>query len=371
MKVAVVGAGGFVGSTLCERLFFEREFDFVPVIHSYGGSGRLARLPVPLQVADVLDAAQLTAALQGCDAIVNCSRGDGIVMDRGLRNLLDAARKNGITRIVHISSIAIYGNNPPPESEDEATPPVPNDEYGVWKADQDGLLMKAAQSGMKVVMLCPANIYGPYSPFIAGAADYVRRGSVLLVDGGRNPTNNVHVNNIVEAIVVALKSDAGWGQRYFVNEPERVTWRQFYEDLGAIVGVKPEFRSVSSEAVRAAAGGPPPKPTLVDNVKILCSGEFRRALSIVPAFGAVNDWAYRSFSRVDPGVQQRLRSRLSRPTYIPKQRLGPDLTQKYVREQIKPIYHSPARIMRTLGFQPFSYREGMSTVADWLSFVAN
>jgi nucleoside-diphosphate-sugar epimerase len=371
MKIAVLGAGGFVGATLCERRFFEKGWEVVPVIHSFSSAARLARLPLTLRVADVVDAVQVRAATQGCDAIVNCSRGDELVMRRGLRNIIAASRANHIQRIVHVSSIAIYGSNPPKETEDESAAPCPDDPYGVWKTAQDEMLFKAHRSGIGVILLCPANIYGPFSPFIVGVARHLQDGTIRLVDGGGTPTNHVHVYNVVEAMIAALRSNAGWGERYFVNEVERVSWREFYEDMSAMLGLDGNLPSVSREEVQRACVRHTKRAGVMENIKIACSGEFRQALSILPAFRALNEGAYRRFIRLNPRYQQWLHEKMARPTVIAKQLKGPRLDHKFIREQLKTVYHSPARIMRTLSFRPFTYRQGMETVREWWLFAAD
>ena len=373
MKLAVFGAGGFVGATLCERLFFEREFEFVPVIHSFSGAGRLARLPLKFTVASVLDEHQLRAALQGCDTIVNCSRGNAVVMRRGMRNLIRAARAANVKRIIHISSIAIYGSNPPPESQSESAAPCPDDPYGMWKKEQDEMLMEAHRSGMGVVLLCPANIYGPYSPFVVGAAAYARQGPLFIVDEGQYATNNVHVNNIAEAVLSALRTDRGWGERYFVNEVERTTWRQFYEDLAAILGVRAKMQFVSRDDVLRAVRASMPvdgRTGFKENLKILGSGEFRQALAVLPAFARLNAWSSRQVGRLGQKQQDWLRDKMARPTIIAKQPADARLDGKFTKEQIKTVYHSPTKAIENLGFRPFSYRQGMQTVEDWLKFTS-
>ena len=47
-RLAILGASGFVGSTLCERLFRSRELEFRPLVHSFANTSRLARFPLEL-----------------------------------------------------------------------------------------------------------------------------------------------------------------------------------------------------------------------------------------------------------------------------------------------------------------------------------
>jgi len=94
-RIAVVGASGFVGSALVERLLVQGADEVVPFIHSSGNAMRLARRGIELRMLDLLDSTQVEAALSGITHVVNCSRGDEDVMLTGLRNLLAASRKRG------------------------------------------------------------------------------------------------------------------------------------------------------------------------------------------------------------------------------------------------------------------------------------
>src|SRR5262245_27972491 len=106
IKIAVVGASGLVGAALCERLFFDDRFDAVAILHNVGRGARLARFPMQLRVADLLDYTQVTNAVAGCDYVVNCSRDGPGVMITGLKNLIRASRETGAKGLVHISSTA-------------------------------------------------------------------------------------------------------------------------------------------------------------------------------------------------------------------------------------------------------------------------
>jgi nucleoside-diphosphate-sugar epimerase len=369
-RLAILGASGFVGSTLCERLFRSKEFEFRPLVHSFANTSRLARFPLELVPADVMSHSQVRAGIEGCDIVVNLSRGNPIQMPAAMKNILRAARKAGAKKIVHLSSISIYGSDPRPESRDESAPPTPDEDYGYAKAAQDELVLRAHRRGLPGVLLCPANIYGPYSAFILGAADSLRRGEVALVDGGQAPTNHVHVENVVEAILAAVRSEDGWGERYFVNEPEPITWKEFYDDMLDVLGLEGPLPQVTRAEVMEAVNAPKPRHRFRDNFRILLSGEFRRAMGMFPLFNRLNAYIYRTFSTTSLEFQRKVRGRLERPTVIKKDRPGPKVDGKYIKEQTKTVYHSPKKIMDRLGFrQVYDYRAGMETVRKWLEFA--
>ena len=102
MKIAVVGASGFVGSTLVERLWSGGRAEVKPLIHSSGNAWRLARHAKPLYSVDLLSKDDLVAVLDGCTHVVNCSRGDSDTMIRGLANLLEHHTRRFLGQQAHV-----------------------------------------------------------------------------------------------------------------------------------------------------------------------------------------------------------------------------------------------------------------------------
>lgn len=369
-RLAILGASGFVGSTLCERLVHSREFDFRPLVHSFANTARLARFPLELVPVDVLSTNQVRAGIEGCDVVVNLSRGNPVQMAATMKNILRAARRARVQKIVHLSSISIYGDNPRAESRDESAPPTPDEDYGQAKLAQDELVLRAHRRGLPGILLCPANIIGPFSAFILGAARSLRAGEVALVDGGHTPTNHIHVENVVEAILAAVRSDRGWGERYFVNDPEPISWREFYEDMMDLLGLEGPLPEVSREEVLAILNVPKSWPRFLDNFRVLLSSEFRKALCVFPAFKRMNDFLYRKFVQSSLEFQRKVRGRMERPTLIPKDSPTLQLDNRYVKEQVKSVHHSPRKIMDLLRFRHvYTYREGMTTIRQWLEFA--
>ena len=311
--------------------------------------------------------ARLRAALEGHDVVVDLTRGIPVQMIAMTKNLIMAARRARVKKVIHISSIAIYGRIPGPDSHDESAAPTPDDDYGMAKLRQDELLLR---SGMPTILLCPANIYGPYAPFILRAVQYLRTGQIALVDGGKTPANHVHVENVVEAILAAARCDGGCGERYFINEAEPISWREFYEDMSRILGLEAPLPIASRAEVVRAAETTQPRARFRDNFRVLLSGEFRKALSIVPLFRRANESLYNRFIQCSLEFQGRVRARLEKPTVIPKDRSGLDLGNRYITEQLRSVYHSPRKIVAALGYtHALTYRDGMETVRQWLEFA--
>lgn len=371
-RLAIIGASGFVGSALCERLFFEHRTNFTPFIHTTGNAARIARLNLPFRQLDLLDREAVTRSLSGFSTIVNCSRsGDHRLMLRSLANLTEAARRNRVHKFIHIGSTIIYGVDPPAGSQSDSFPPSPGDnEYGQMKAKQDMLITALHRAGIQTHILCPPNITGPYSTFSYGLATRLAKAPLPIVDEGQYPCNLVHVDNLVQAILTAEGCTGQSGERYFVNEVPAVSWRQYLEDFCALLSIPARFIPVSrSEVLPLLQAGTRPRSSLKDHLSIAMSGEFRRGLNLMPVMQKMNSFASQVFDSLPPHLQKAIRARFQRPIRIAKQSSA-SIDDPYVFLQARRPYHSPDKLTRQLGYSPaLSYREGLETTASWLRYT--
>ena len=187
MRIAIFGASGFVGSTLVEQLMRDGQTDNIKAfIRGAGSAWRLARhAELPLESVDILSGKELHAALEGCTHVVNCTRGDNDVMHTGLKNMLKESKAAGVQRFVHISSVAVYGDPPPPEARNESRPARPDKgSYGDTKLRQDRMISAAYRGGLSCANLCPPNISGAYSGFVGNVLSTQSTGSSFVMMRG-------------------------------------------------------------------------------------------------------------------------------------------------------------------------------------------
>jgi len=71
MRVAVVGASGFVGTRLLEQFILGQIAEVVPVVRSFASLGVISRFDLPWKVCDVTNTDDLAKAFSGCDAVVH------------------------------------------------------------------------------------------------------------------------------------------------------------------------------------------------------------------------------------------------------------------------------------------------------------
>src|SRR5258706_7884782 len=109
--ILVTGGGGFIGNRFAEVIHLTR-FGRVRVgVRTWASAARAARFPVDIVLCNVLDLRQVTAALNDVDVVVHCAVGDERVIVDGTRNVLDAAARARVSRVLHISTAEVYGSD--------------------------------------------------------------------------------------------------------------------------------------------------------------------------------------------------------------------------------------------------------------------
>jgi len=260
--VVVTGASGFVGSAVVRALLVR------PGTGVRAGSRRGGAVAgAPGVRLDVLDAASLHAAMQGADAVVHCAVGDARTTVAGTQAVLDAAAKAGVRRVVHLSSIAVYGAAT--GRLDELAPMAPpgrGASYAEWKVLAE---QACSTAEVAVVRLRPTIIYGPGSAlWIESVARRIRSGRWGTFGvAGAGTCNPVHVDDVAQAAAAALDAPGAGGQAFNIDGGTPMTWNDWFSHVAAAIGAPPlpalppgtlRRRSLASLPFKAAARLLPP-----------------------------------------------------------------------------------------------------------------
>jgi len=245
VKYAVLGAGGFVGAALVERLYHEGA-QVAPLIRRMGaGSALLARFGLQQHLADVLDPESLQAAFAGTDVVFHCVTGDRAAIVEGLKNSLAAAQAAGVRRFVYLSSAVVYGFRPK-AAVDEASrfDPPSWSEYAKNKTTAEKII-GSWSGGPETVVLRPSIVYGPRGrDWSEAPARQIASGTAYLVDEGRGRMNEIHITHLIDAMLLAAHHPAAANQIYVVQDGFGRTWNDYYRLLCELLGV--EFGSVTA-----------------------------------------------------------------------------------------------------------------------------
>ncbi len=183
MNVLVTGGAGFIGANFVHYLHRAEPTAALVTFDLLTYAGNLANL-APLEGSprhrfvrgDVTDAAAVDAVMrQGVEAVVHFaaeSHVDRSIEDAsafvrtnvlGTQVLLEAARRHGIGRFVHVSTDEVYGSLGPEGRFDEASPLCPTSPYAASKAASDLIVQAYGRThGLPVIVTRCSNNYGPY-----------------------------------------------------------------------------------------------------------------------------------------------------------------------------------------------------------------
>ncbi|GAA0666950.1 nucleoside-diphosphate-sugar epimerase [Sphingomonas insulae] len=229
MRVLVLGADGFVGRRAIAALAAS---DWATPI---AGSRRVREGTGVARIAvDATDRQALASALDGIDAVVNCVGGNASVIRRNAEALFAAA---GSRRIVHLSSMAVYGSATGTITE-SAPLLADTGSYATAKAAAERL---AADTD--TVLLRPGCIYGAGSVqwSCAITALLARRRIGDLGRRGDGYSNLVHVDDVARAIVAALRSDSA-GAAYNLAMADAPDWNAYFLAVARANGLVPVRR---------------------------------------------------------------------------------------------------------------------------------
>jgi nucleoside-diphosphate-sugar epimerase len=254
MKVLVLGGSGYIGSRLCTLL--AETGTATPVSAS---SLHLAAGVESVRV-DTTDAASVTQAVRSVDAVVNCVAGSPHAIADGAKVLAQACADTGCARIVHLSSMAVYGVREGPVGERMALDPSLG-WYARAKCEAERHIAALAEAGGTAVVLRPGCVWGPGSQLWVGRIGrylHARRLGDLGAQGD-GWSNLVHVDDVCSAVAAALRLRQPAGQllTYNLAAPDSPRWNQYFVDLALAIGATP-VRRISALQLRMDAwvGGP-------------------------------------------------------------------------------------------------------------------
>lgn len=255
-RIAVTGASGFIGEVLCRRLVAEdarvRGLDLA------SASGRRVEdAGAEFVAADVTSPPALAAGLEGCELVVHTAAvvSDWGPMDQfvrvnvgGTANVISAARAVGTKRLVHVSSVVVYGYDSTEELDEDA----PRRSCGIPYIDTKSASDRIACDGGCVVVR-PGDVYGPGSVWTVRPVEAIKAGTLALVDGGSGIMLPVYVDDLVEAIVAALERGKP-GRAYTAWSGEDLTFGEYFNRYALMLG-KGELRGVARPVATGTALG--------------------------------------------------------------------------------------------------------------------
>jgi len=372
-RILVTGATGFIGGRLVERLVSEYGADVRALVRNFARAPRIARFAVRMLPGEVTQPESIDRAIEGCEIVFHCAYGNAgspsqqrAVTVEGTQNVLEAALKHKVRRILHVSTVSVYGRTADGDLDESAPHKHSGEVYADSKLEAEDLVFKYFKHhGLPVSVVQPTVVYGPYGgTWTMNPISQLKTHRLILVNGESGLCNAVYVDDVVQAMLLASIKEEAIGQAFLISGEQPVTWHEFYNAYERMLGF--------------------------DSTVSLSKGQIedmrRRLRKKQGAIGAILPYLLSSPAVARPYLLGRrlipgwLRSRL-RTTLLG---IGPDTPQQIIPAVEKPILlltegqvaffeaHTRVRIdkaERMLGYKPvYSFEKGMGLTETWARY---
>lgn len=237
----VTGAGGFIGTALCGRL---RQTARVRALLRRPGHGPwdetvvadLEKDGIPAGALDGVDTVyHLAARTHALAEVPGDDRAYESLNVGGTVKVLDASRRGGVRRFVFFSSVKAMGEGGP-EQLDETHRPRPSTSYGRTKREAEKAVLEDGSVPEPVVLRLTL-VYGPGGKGnLENMIEAVDRGSFPPLPDVGNRRSMVHVDDVVEASVLAARSDRSSRRVFVVSDGRAYSTREIYEWICQALG---------------------------------------------------------------------------------------------------------------------------------------
>ena len=263
MHALVTGGGGFLGRYICEQLVARGDR-----VRSFGRGAypELEASGVEVVRDDITDAEAVSDACRGVDCVFHVAARPGVyvqpkpyyaVNTDGTQHVIDACRRQGVSRLVYTSSPSIVFAGDDQENVDETVPlgldwlKQHRSYYSHSKALGEQKVLAANGQKLRTCAMRPHLIWGPRDQhLIPRLIARAKSGRLRRVGDGENLVDMIYVENAAEAHLLAADALAAddspvAGKAYFLSQGEPVNCWQWIDKILALANLPPVRKSIS------------------------------------------------------------------------------------------------------------------------------
>lgn len=258
MNSLVTGATGFVGENLVKKLL-ERGDKVRCFARTANRSVSLKNMGVDLAEGDVKDYDSVLEATRGMDHVYHCAAAMGIgampraeyfaINEGGCKNVVKACEKEGVDRLVYVSSQSVTFDFSPRVNATEDNPSFPSrykDPYSESKARGEREVIEAGRDGrLQACAIRPTFIWGRGDRLMLPAmAKMAKQNQLALIGGGKSKLSPSHVDNVCDIIMLASDKEGISGEAFLVTDDEDITAGEFTRRLTQAAGLPEPKKSI-------------------------------------------------------------------------------------------------------------------------------
>ena len=235
--ILVTGATGFTGGALARRLVRDGH-DVRTLVRDpeADAARRLVADGVTLHTGDIRDAGAVAAAAAGAELVHHIAavfrtagHPDAYYRDvnvGGVENVIAAARRHGVARTVHCSTVGVHGHVSELPS-DETAPYNPGDVYQDTKLAGERAMRAAVNAGLPGVIFRPAGMYGPGDLRFLKLFRGVAKGRFPMFGSGEVTYHFTYIDDLVGGIVRCGEHPAALGETLILGGDEFIPLNRF------------------------------------------------------------------------------------------------------------------------------------------------
>ncbi|MEI6621463.1 MAG: NAD(P)-dependent oxidoreductase [Actinomycetes bacterium] len=237
-SVFVTGANGFMGRALMARL---RELGAQAT-----GVDLIADAEHGVVGGSTTDPQKWPQALEGVDAVIHTAAivSNVASIDQawevnvlGTRRVLEAAATAGVSRFLHISSVAAYGTSITGVLDERFPIRVEGRSYVDSRVNSEAVVLAAHASGeIPCTIVRPGDLFGPGAVWVREPIRMLRSHQMILPAGGKGIFSPTYIDNLVDGVLLALSSEAGVGQIFNITDDVSMTCEEFFGALATFAG---------------------------------------------------------------------------------------------------------------------------------------